>query len=219
MRRTQVALIESGPIARRLGWYSLSFQTLGADQKEGGVQVAAPFARMEQLLPILAEAGYPMPPPRAPFRRVPRRAPDPRAGPVAALRHCRRGVGHAASSRALGVAGQPSCWRLGLFAVLRWRKHAYALGEQCPVRFGQDPEAPRLDHTCSSKTQTISVGQGPCSAGSVWPACSVDTVGASPIRSPEIVDLDAAEADPPADRLLGLFSSRSANGPRPATNT
>ena len=47
------------PDRARLGWYRLSFQTLGADQKEGGVQVAAPFARMEEIVPILAEAGFP----------------------------------------------------------------------------------------------------------------------------------------------------------------
>ena len=60
--------------AALLGWYRLSFQTLGADRKEGGVQVAAPFARMEEILPILAEAGFPPPPPPAAFRGGPRRA-------------------------------------------------------------------------------------------------------------------------------------------------
>ena len=74
LRRTQVAVIASGPVARWLGWYSLSFETLGADLKEGGVQVAAPFARMEEILPILAEAGFPAPPPRAAFAHAPRRA-------------------------------------------------------------------------------------------------------------------------------------------------
>ena len=36
LRRTQVALIESGPIARLFGWHALSFQTLGADRKSRG---------------------------------------------------------------------------------------------------------------------------------------------------------------------------------------
>ena len=62
LRRTQAALIESGPVGRAFGWYRLSFQTLGADRKEGGVQVAAPFARMAEIVLILAEAGFPPPP-------------------------------------------------------------------------------------------------------------------------------------------------------------
>ena len=57
VRRTQAARIESGIAGRIIGWRSLSFQTLGADRKEGGVQAAAPFARPKEIAPILCPSG------------------------------------------------------------------------------------------------------------------------------------------------------------------
>ena len=214
VRRTQVALIESGPIARQLGWYSLSFQTLGADQKEGGVQVVAPFARMDQLLPILAEGGYPPPPPRPSFVRVPRRALVRWAGPWLLL-------GAAVAASALLVAPRSGfagafLLAMGLFAVLRWRKHAYALGDHALFVSGGILKR-RSWIIPFDKTQTISVGQGPLQRRLGLASLLVDTAGASPIRSPEIVDLDAAEADPLADRLLGLFYQARSQRTRPAT--
>ena len=128
IRRTQVALIESGPVARRFGWYRLSFQTLGADQKEGGVQVAAPFARMDEILPILAEAGFPAPPPRAEFHGVPRRALLRQAAPWLALAALGGDRAPSLVDRAPGSA--PAVLLAGaVLAVLRWRKHGHALGE------------------------------------------------------------------------------------------
>ena len=214
VRRTQVALIESGPIARQLGWYSLSFQTLGADQKEGGVQVAAPFARMEQILPILAEAGYPTPPARELFARVPRRALVRWAGPWLLL-------GAAVAASALLVeprAGVAAALLLAfsLFSALRWRKHAYALGERALFVSGGLVKR-RVWIIPFEKTQTISVGQGPLQRRLGLASLLVDTAGASSINTPEIVDLDAAEADPLADRLLGLFYRARSQQTRPAS--
>ncbi len=53
MNRVQLALVETGWIRQRLGWYSLDLQTLNADAQQSGHQDAAPFARMEEILPIL----------------------------------------------------------------------------------------------------------------------------------------------------------------------
>ena len=126
VRRTQVALIESGPIARRLGWYSLSFQTLGADQKEGGVQVAAPFARMEEIAADPRRGGLSD---AAAARGVrPRPAPRPcplgrplaalwrggrRVGPAgrAARRHCRRPAAGVRPVRRAALAQARLCAR------------------------------------------------------------------------------------------------------------
>ena len=105
---------------RCFGWYRLSFQTLGADRKEGGVQVAAPFARMDEILPILAEAGFPAPPPRA---DLPRRPAPGAAAPGRAL--ARAGAGRGGGRLAVRpVAPRIAAIAfvlLGLAAMLRWR--------------------------------------------------------------------------------------------------
>ncbi|HEX8215688.1 MAG TPA: PH domain-containing protein, partial [Allosphingosinicella sp.] len=54
-RRVQLSIIRSGLIARFFGWFRLEFQTLGADAAKAGNQVAAPFARMQEVRRVLAE--------------------------------------------------------------------------------------------------------------------------------------------------------------------
>ena len=214
VRRTQVALIESGPVARMLGWYSLSFQTLGADRKEGGVQVAAPFARIGELLPILAEAGFPAPPPRAAFSRLPRRALLRRAAPWLIL-----GVAAGAAAMVLepriGIA-TAAMLALALLAVLRWRKHGYAL-DDAALRVTDGWLNRRLWTIPFDKTQTIQVSAGPLQRPLRLGTLLVDTAGASLMRAPEIVDLDSAEAESLAERLLSLFyrarAGRTARAP------
>ena len=217
IRRTQVALIESGPVTRALGWFKLSFQTLGADTKEGGVQVAAPFARMEEVLPILAEAGFPIPPPRAEFVRIPRRALVRWAAPwlligaaaTAATFLFEPGAGLVAAAMLLAA----------VYGAMRWRKHGYALNER--ALFVTDGLLKRrLWVIPFDKAQTISVSRGPLQRRLRLATLLVDTAGASMMRLPEIVDLDRAEADDLAGRLLGLFyrtrsAARMAGPPPP----
>jgi len=202
IRRTQVAVIDSGPVARALGWYRLSFQTLGADQKEGGVQVAAPFARMEEILPILAEAGFPAAPPRSDFERPPRRAllrwvipyllPALVAAAAALIWDVRAGI---AAGALLVVAA---------FAVLRWRKHLYALGERALFVSGGLFNR-RLSIIPFERTQTISLFRSPLQRRLRLATLLVDTAGASLLRSAEIVDLEGERADALADGLLRRF--------------
>ena len=203
VRRTQVALIESGLITRRLGWFKLSFQTLGADTKEGGVQVAAPFARMEELEAIMAEAGFPMPPPRAEFVRLPRRALVRWVVPWLLL-----GAALAAPATYLLVpeAGLTAAAMIvaAVCGAMRWRRHGYALGER--ALFVTDGLLKRRIWVIPfGKAQTISVSRGPLQRRLRLASLLVDTAGAPSMRQPEIVDLDAAHADELAGRLLGLF--------------
>jgi putative membrane protein len=202
LRRTQVALIESGVVGRQLGWHQLSFETLGADRKEGGVQVAAPFARMDEILPILAEAGFPTPPEPASFHRV-------------SARSLLRSLGTYAVGAAVLVAAAilVDLWLalgvalfalLAIHAVLSWRRHLYAVGERALfVRRGVLTR--RLSIIPFERTQAISVSRGPLQRRLRLATLLVDTAGAPVMRSPEIVDLDAAGADRLADRLLALF--------------
>lgn len=207
IRRTQVALIESGPVARLFGWYRLSFQTLGADRSEKGVQVAAPFARMEELLPILAEAGFPAPPPRAEFTHIPRRALVRWAGPQLLLGAIVAAAAAATEAR-FGIAALV----LLLFAIvgaLRWRRHAYALDER--ALFVADGVLSRRMWTVPfARTQTIRVARGPVQRALRLGSLLVDTAGASTMRTPEIHDLESGEADALAERLLALYGEARA---------
>ena len=202
LRRTQVAVIESGPVTRWLGWYKLSFQTLGADQKEGGLQVVAPFARLDEVAPILAEAGFPAPPPRAAFAHIPPRALWRWAGQYLL-------VGAAAAAAALTLEPRfgfaaAALVLLAVYAALRWRRHAYALGDT--ALFVTDGLLRRRTWTIPfGRAQTILVSRGPLQRGFRLATLLVDTAGAPLLRAPEVVDLDSAEADSLADRLLASF--------------
>jgi putative membrane protein len=202
LRRTQVALIQSGPVGRLLGWYRLSFQTLGADQKEGGVQVAAPFARMAEILPILAIAGFPEPPPRDEFHGVPRRAIIRQAAPGLALAALATAAAFWFDVRAGIVA--IALLILAIVAVLRWRKHAHALGDRA-LFVASGLLKRRLWIVPYEKAQTIRVSRGPIQRPLRLSNLLVDTAGSGALRSPEMHDLDEAEAEAMADRLLALF--------------
>jgi putative membrane protein len=202
LRRTQVALIQSGAIGRLLGWYRLSFQTLGADQKEGGVQVAAPFARMEEILPILAIAGFPAPPPREEFHGVPRRAIIRQAAPGLALAALATAAALWFDARAGILAA--ALLVLAIVAVLRWRKHAHALGDRA-LFVASGLLKRRLWIVPYEKAQTIRVSRGPVQRPLRLSNLLLDTAGSGALRSPEMHDLDEAEAEAMADRLLALF--------------
>ncbi|MGZ8361003.1 MAG: PH domain-containing protein [Allosphingosinicella sp.] len=201
-RRTQVALIESGPVARLLGWYKLSFQTLGADRKEGGVEVAAPFARMDELLPILSEAGFPLPPPREDFDHSPRRALLRWAGPWLLL-------GAVAAVAALVVDPRAGALALAMLivagiATLRWRRHAHAIDERA-LYVANGLLKRRLFIIPFERAQTIGLAHGPLQRRLRLASLHLDTAGASAVRPPVIVDLDRDRAEALADRLLDLF--------------
>lgn len=202
IRRTQVALIESGPVGRLFGWHALSFQTLGADRKEGGVQAAAPFARMDELLPILAEAGFPAPPPRAEFHGPPRRALLRQAAPWLLLVMLAGAVAIWIEPWA-GIAAVALLVAF-VFAVLRWRRHAHALdGWALFVSHGFFKR--RLWIVPFEKTQAIRLSRGPVQRRLRLASLLVDTPGASAMHNQAIVDLDAVEAETLAGRLLSLF--------------
>ena len=207
LRRTQVAVIDSGWIARLFGWYALSFQTLGADRKEGGVQVAAPFARMDELLPILAEAGFPEPPPRTTFHILPRRAIVARIMPYLLLSLIAAAA--ALLVEPLVAIAAAAMLVLGALAALRWRKHAWLIAPDA-LFVSSGLFRRRLWILPHVKTQAIFVSRGPIQRPLGLASLLVDTAGGQLVRTPEIADLDAAEAERAADRLLLLYSEARA---------
>lgn len=205
--RTQVAVIDSGMVARLLGFHRLSFQTLGADRRERGVQVVAPFATGEETARVLAEAGFPQPPPRAHFRRAPRRA----------IFHLilvpvLLATGFSAAAFALEPQLGLAASALVLVAVamaLRWRKHLYALGETALfVRSGFLSR--RMLIVPFEKLQTLRRSAGPVQRALRLTSLSVDTAGAPIARPVRMIDLDPADADWLAGELVGLFHERRA---------
>ena len=206
IRRTQVALIESGLIARALGWHRLSFQTLGADPKEGGVQVAAPFARMEEIVPILAEAGFPPPPPRAAFRGAPRRALIRKIAPYLLIAAPLTLAAFFVDIRAGIGAGAMAL--LAIAAALRWRSHAHdGDGRAFYVMAGLLKR--RLWLMPHEKVQTISVSRGPLQRPLRLATLIVDTAGAPAMRPLKMVDMDAGAAEGEADALYAAFRART----------
>jgi putative membrane protein len=202
LRRTQVAVIESGAVRRRLGWHALAFETLGADRKEGGVQVAAPFARMDEILPILAEAGFPAPPPADAFVRPPARALwrlVAAYAPVAVI--C---AAVALTLEPWAVVGVAAMAALSLRGLLAWRAQGHAIdGEALYVARGAFTR--RVSIIPFERTQAIRVSRGPLQRRLALSTLLVDTAGAPLVRAPEIIDLDGRAADGLADRLLECF--------------
>ena len=171
------------------------------------LQVAAPFARMDALLPILAEAGFPPPPPRADFHGVPRRALVARTSPYLL-------VGLAAALAALLfepliALGAGAMLLLALLVTFRWRKHAYRLGESA-LFVSNGLFRRRTWIIPYGKTQAILLARGPLQRPLRLSSVLLDTAGGQVIGSPEIVDLDAAEAVRVADALLRLFGEARA---------
>jgi len=207
LRRTQGGLIRSGPVARAFGWHALSFQTLGAERKEGGMQVAAPFARLAEIAPILAEAGFPVPPPRAAFHGVPPRALVRWAAPWLAL------AGAAAAGAYLfepwlGV-GAGALLALSLATLLRWRKHSYAIGDQA-LFISRGLLTRRIWIVPFERAQIILTSRGPVQRALRLASLTVDTAGASAVRPAEIVDLDAGVAAALSSDLLARFHAARA---------
>jgi len=210
IRRAQVALIESGPLARLFGWHRLSFQTLGADRKEGGVQVAAPFARMAEILPVLAAAGFPEPPPRQALHGVPRRALVRQSAPALAMAALAAAAAFLVEPW-LGLAAL-ALLAAALIGILRWRKHGHALGER--ALFVADGYLKRRMWIVPyEKTQTIRVMRGPVQRALRLSNLLLDTAGSGALVSPEMHDLDAAEAETMADALLARFQAARAGRP------
>jgi putative membrane protein len=182
-RRTEAARIETGPLAGWLGWQGLAFQTLGADPKEGGVQVAAPFARPEEVALILREAGFPLPPP-APLIRPPARALVRRCGPWLVL---------AAVVAALGAVWPEAYWGLAVPLAMTaggyvtWRRAGHLVGEEALFVSG------------GLLTRRLWIVP--------FEKLVADTAGAALLSAPEVEDMPQRDAEALAARLLSLHYS------------
>lgn len=202
LRRVQLAIIGSGWLRRRLGWYGLEFQTLSADARQTGHQSAAPFARMDEIEPVLREAGIAPPPDSGEFIRVSRLAILRRylgaILPIAA-------VALAASFFHSGALLALVPLALGAGAVvIQWRRHRYALGDGA-LYIAEGLFRQRLWIMPYERAQTISVTRSPLQRRFGLATVEIDTAGASALRYLQIRDLLAPDADALAARLLSEY--------------
>jgi putative membrane protein len=206
VRRIQLAAIESGFVARTLGWHRLAFQTLGAEPRGRGAQVAAPFARMEEILPILAQAAYPDPLlvgdwARSPKRSILRRALVPATAALAAF----------ALAFVWPIAVIPGgiLFLLAAAAPLRWSRHRRAFGSHALfVSGGVLRRGLRIMPYARAQAITVSAGPIQCPLGLA--SVIVDTAGAPAARTLALIDLDDRVARALADRLLALLKEHRA---------
>ncbi|MDB5668663.1 MAG: hypothetical protein JWL74_1613 [Alphaproteobacteria bacterium] len=199
-RRTQAARLDRRWFSGLLGFSSLSFQTLGADQKEGGVQVAAPFARAGEIDRVLDRLDFPRPPVRPPHR-TPRRALLRRCGPWLVLVPILAALGFFRPE--LTLAGAIPVL-LALAQALAWRRARYGLmDEALVVRSGLIRR--RTWVVPYDKLQTLSVTRGPVQRALGLATLAVDTAGAPALGAPEIPDLFIDDAEALARTLLDRF--------------
>lgn len=159
VHRVQAARIGTGLVRRRFGWHGLHFVSLASDRKDASHAVA-PFARMDEIEPVVREAGFHLPDEATEWHR-PSRA-------YAVDRAVLAGLVPGLPAAAYALAGMPlvavGLGLLGAVLVLRahylWHHERHALDErQVFVRRGW--LAPRLDLASRIKVQSVELAQGP----------------------------------------------------------
>jgi putative membrane protein len=133
-KRTQAAVLASGPVRSRFGWSELKLQSLAKEDSGKGDHVVAPFADDEEVGTVLTAIGWP-PPVSPQWRRVSRAY-------FLAFLSALLPVAVVAAFLLIFSPLQGALIAAGLVAVvttrwLAWRRYAYALdGDRLLVRSG-----------------------------------------------------------------------------------
>ena len=168
VHRVQALKLGTGLIRRRFGWHDLSVVSLAQDAKAGN-HVVVPFAKMDEVAPVVAATGFALPTPDAAWHR-----PSPRYRFDRTLRSLVP-IGLAAIAVTAGStrAGSAPAAMLPAFAGLlaaaglvltsahfRWRHDRHAIdGSHLFVSRGW--LAPRLAIASRRKLQSVEIVQGP----------------------------------------------------------
>ena len=133
-KRTQAAILASGPVRELFGWAELKLQSLAKEDSGKGDHVVAPLARPEEISDVLASIDWPAP--RAPqWRRVSRAYVGAFSAALAPLFLI--AAANAVFEPVIGIVG--IILLAGVLAVraLAWRRYAYAIdGDRLLVRSG-----------------------------------------------------------------------------------
>lgn len=159
VHRVQALVVKTGWLRRRFGWHGLSFISLAQDSGRANHDVA-PFARMAEIAPIAAEAGFTLPGEGAEWRRASPRYYTDKAVIFAGI------LGLAATGNI--VFG--NAWiglAIGLLAAIMalrefflWHFDRHAL-DPAQVLSRRGWLAPRLQIASRAKLHSVEIAQGP----------------------------------------------------------
>ncbi len=162
--RVQAAVIQTGLIRKRRGWYGLKFVSLAQDSKDESNFVAAPFATLDEIWPIAAAAGVTAPDANVAFRKGEGRWWTPYLF-FAALILCGPVISLAVFTEVTITQTANIFWLLVPLAFLLWfnrRNYHDALDvRQVYVREGWWQQ--KLTIAPQVKVQTVEIAQGPIS--------------------------------------------------------
>lgn len=207
-RRVQALVFRRGPLMQLFGWHRLEFQTLGAGSVRSGHQVAAPFARAEELVPVVAEVRTPELPAEGDYAHVSRRMIVRSAGGYLVV---------LLGAALVGGFNWTPLFGLALLApltvvagMLRWRRHRYLVAEDA-LHVAAGLLTARRWVVPLERLQSLSISRSFLQRRLGTASLHVDTAGASSVFVPTVVDLGAAEAEALARTLLaGHRSARRA---------
>ena len=159
VHRVQALVVKTGWLRRRFGWHGLSFISLAQDSGKANHDVA-PFAKMDEIAPIAAEAGFSLPGETQEWRRA-----SPRHyGDKAVI------IGTILGLAAMGNIAFGNAWigfaiaLVALILILRefflWNFDRHAL-DPAQVLSRRGWLAPRLQVANRVKLHSVEISQGP----------------------------------------------------------
>jgi putative membrane protein len=168
IHRVQALKVTTGILRRRFGWHGLSVVSLAQDAKAGN-HVIVPFARMDEIEPVVEVTGFELPPAGTDWHRPSAKHRFDRA----MLRVLPLSLAALAAPTVNSLVGLPVAMPLlgsaaliamaAFFAVREhflWRRDRHALdARQIYARHGW--LAPRLDIASRIKLQSVEIAQGP----------------------------------------------------------
>ncbi len=208
--KVQVMIVQTTPLMRYFGWYSLEVQTMGLNADQQGQRMVAPFARWDTVM-RLAERVKPFDLPET-FDRV---------SPLTIRRHFFRRLGVLLAGLAPTLYFWPSGWwhpygvalpwwalltipLIGVAAYLHYYYHRYRIGHDgLYVRRGV------LRHYLwimpINRYQVVYATDSILQRRLGLKSMFVDTAGASAFAYPDIIDVEAPVADTSIDTLYDQF--------------
>ena len=200
IHRVQAAILRTGPIRERFGWYHLKFQSLASDANDETDHSAAPCAKMSEIVPILAETDIRNAPEDMAFQGV-NSAMWWRDALLMALIFGAIAIGN-------GIFVHPGLYALFLlwfpltiWMILNWRRHRFALNDiQLFVHRGWWSR--KLTILPLRKIQTVDVEQSPFDHTLDLATVTLGVAGGSAISTLKISDIGFEEAMTLRSRLL-----------------
>lgn len=216
LKKVQALVIRTNPLMSAFGWYRLELQTMGFDTSDRGYQVAAPFARREEVFAIAGE-----------IRPVEEPEPLHSVSKLMIRRiFARYSVVTALVAGVVGYFWSPALWGFAMlplllvFAVLQHRYHGYrASDDYLFVRRGVFRQS--LWIMPIDRFQVFYLTQSIFQKRLGLKSAYVDTPGAGAMANADVVDLKEDEGSALIHRLYRSFqaklgehrSARPARGP------